>query len=191
MEQGQGENGVRLWRKGRRWRRIIVPQTLSTPTQCLLALPSDNVLPHRCSVQSHAGCSVAFWTERNDEAWMLRGELTARSCSIVASDPSLWLPPHPPPKTKKNRIPASKASLISFPTGWVQLWDAFWANLASTWRPKSLPNRGRNPKKWMLKNSTFLASILEGFGPRFGRVFERFFGPKTYAKSEHLISVKN
>ena len=65
------------------------------------------------------------------------------------------------------------------------------ANLARTWRPKTLPNRGRNPKKSMLKNSTFLASILEGFGPRFGRVFERFFGPKTYAKSEHLISVKS
>ena len=31
----------------------------------------------------------------------------------------------------------------------------------------------------MLKNNMFLASILEGFGPRFGKVFGRFFGSKT------------
>ena len=36
----------------------------------------------------------------------------------------------------------------------------------------------------MLKNDTFLALILEGFGPRFGRVFGRFFGPKMHAKSD-------
>ena len=35
----------------------------------------------------------------------------------------------------------------------------------------------------MLKNM-FLASILEGFGPRFGRVFGTHFGTKMYAKSD-------
>ena len=44
-----------------------------------------------------------------------------------------------------------------------------------TWRPKTLQNRGQNPKKSMLKNDAFLASILEGFRPRFGEVFETFF----------------
>ena len=58
------------------------------------------------------------------------------------------------------------------------------------WRPKT-PKIEAETRKSMLKNSTFLASILEGFGPRFGMVFERFFGLKTYAKSEHLISVKS
>ena len=53
----------------------------------------------------------------------------------------------------------------------------FSANLAPSWRPKRLQNRGRNPKKSMLKKALFLASILKGFGPRFGEVFERFFGP--------------
>ena len=64
-------------------------------------------------------------------------------------------------------------------------------NLAPTWRPKRLQNRGPNPKKSMLKNSTFLASIFKGFGPRFGVVFGRFFGSKMYAKSEHLIFVRS
>ena len=45
------------------------------------------------------------------------------------------------------------------------------ANLAPSWRPKTLPNRGQNLKKSMLKINTFSASIFEGFGPRFGRVF--------------------
>ena len=36
----------------------------------------------------------------------------------------------------------------------------------------------------MLKNNTFLASIFEGLGPRFGRVFGRFFCPKMHAKSD-------
>ena len=57
------------------------------------------------------------------------------------------------------------------------------ANLAPSWRPKSLPNRGRNPKKSMLENNTFFASILDGFGPRFGRVFNRFFGAKGMPKA--------
>ena len=42
----------------------------------------------------------------------------------------------------------------------------------------------------MLKNNTFSASILEGFGPRFGRVFGRFFGPKMYAESDLEKSVR-
>ena len=36
----------------------------------------------------------------------------------------------------------------------------------------------------MVKNDTFSTSILEGFGRRFGMVFGRFLGPKTYAKSD-------
>ena len=42
----------------------------------------------------------------------------------------------------------------------------------------------------MLKNNTFSASILEGFGPRFGRVFGRFFGPKIHAESDLKKSVR-
>ena len=53
-----------------------------------------------------------------------------------------------------------------------------------TWRPKRLQNRGQDAQKSMLKNNTFSASILEGFGPCFGRVFDRFFGPKMHAKSD-------
>ena len=36
----------------------------------------------------------------------------------------------------------------------------------------------------------FLASIFQGFGPRFGRVFDRFFGTQLHAKSKRLIFVK-
>ena len=64
------------------------------------------------------------------------------------------------------------------------------ANLAPSWRPKRLQNRGPNPKKSMLKNNTFSASILEGFGPRFGRVFGRFFAPKIHAESDFKKSVR-
>ena len=63
-------------------------------------------------------------------------------------------------------------------------------NLAPTWRPKRLQNRGPNPKKSMLKNSTFLASIFKGFGLRFGVIFNRFFEPEMLAKSKHLIFVE-
>ena len=65
------------------------------------------------------------------------------------------------------------------------------ADLAPSWKPKTLQNQGRNPKKSMLKNITFMASILEGFGPRFGVVFGRFFGPKMHTKGETLNSVKS
>ena len=64
------------------------------------------------------------------------------------------------------------------------------ANLAPTWRPKRLQNRGRKPKKAMLKNNTFLASIFEGFGRRFGRVFGRFFGSKIHEKCKNMILAK-
>ena len=64
------------------------------------------------------------------------------------------------------------------------------ANLAPSWRPKRLQNGGQNPKKSMLKNNTFSASILEGFGPCFGRVFGRFFGPKIHAESDSKKSVQ-
>ena len=42
----------------------------------------------------------------------------------------------------------------------------------------------------MLKNNTFLASIFKGFGPCFGKVFDRFFGPKIHAKSDLKKSVR-
>ena len=56
-------------------------------------------------------------------------------------------------------------------------------NLAPTWRPKRLRNRGRNPKKSMLKNNTFLASIFKGFDFRFRSSFWCFF-----EESAELIS---
>ena len=64
------------------------------------------------------------------------------------------------------------------------------AELAPSWRPKTLQNRGRNPKKSMLKNNTFSASILEGFGRRFGRVFGRFFGSKMHENCKNAILAK-
>ena len=63
----------------------------------------------------------------------------------------------------------------------------FWGNLTqlgSNLEAETLPNRGQKPKKSMLKNIMFLASIFEGFGLRFGRVFGRFFEPKMHAKSD-------
>ena len=64
------------------------------------------------------------------------------------------------------------------------------ANLAPTWRPKRLPNRGQKPKKSKLKNKSFLASIFKGSRPRFGRVFGRFFGPKMHGNSKNTILAK-
>ena len=72
----------------------------------------------------------------------------------------------------------------------LHVWEAFWANLAPSWRPKRLQNRGRNPKKSMLKNNTFLTSIFKGFGRRFGLVFGRFFGPKMHSKSDSKKSAR-
>ena len=42
----------------------------------------------------------------------------------------------------------------------------------------------------MLKNNTFLASIFEGFGPRFGRVFGRLLGPKLHENCKNTIVAK-
>ena len=44
------------------------------------------------------------------------------------------------------------------------------ANLAPTWRPKRLQNRGQNLKKSMSKNNTFLTSIFSRFGVIFGKL---------------------
>ena len=66
----------------------------------------------------------------------------------------------------------------------------FLANLAPSWRPKTFQNRGRNPKKTMLKNDIFLTSIFKGFGRRFGVVFSRFFGIKMHSKSDSKKSAQ-
>ena len=42
----------------------------------------------------------------------------------------------------------------------------------------------------MLNNITFLASILEGFGPRFGRVFDRFLGLEIDENCKNMILAK-
>ena len=64
------------------------------------------------------------------------------------------------------------------------------ANLAPSWRPKRLQNRGRNLKKSMLKNDAFLTSILKGFRLRFGRVFGRFFQRKFVEKCKNTLLAK-
>ena len=45
-------------------------------------------------------------------------------------------------------------------------------------------------KKSMLKNKVFSASIFGGIGPRFGRVFGRFFKSKMHANSKTKKSVR-
>jgi len=42
----------------------------------------------------------------------------------------------------------------------------------------------------MLKNITFLASVFKGFGPRFGRIFGGFFGPKMLDHCKNTILAK-
>ena len=65
------------------------------------------------------------------------------------------------------------------------------ANLAPTWRPKTLQNGGPNPQKSMLENKQFPASIFKGFGRRFLRVFGKFFDLQMHAKSDkHDFSEK-
>ena len=64
------------------------------------------------------------------------------------------------------------------------------ANLAPSWRPKRLQNRGRNLEKSMLKTNAFLASFFQGFGLRFGRVFGRFWGPKMHEKRKNAKLAK-
>ena len=68
--------------------------------------------------------------------------------------------------------------------------EAKMVNLVPSWRPKTLPNQGQNLKKSMLRNSTFSASMFEGFRPRFGRVWGRVLASKTHAKSERVNCVK-
>ena len=65
------------------------------------------------------------------------------------------------------------------------------ADLAPSWRPTSLQNRGRNPQKSMLKNNIFLTSILEGSGRRFGRVFGRIFGRKMHEHYQKMFLAKS
>ena len=64
------------------------------------------------------------------------------------------------------------------------------ANLAPSWRPKTLPNRGQNLKKSMLKIDTFSASIFEGFGLRFGRVFGWFLEGKMHENRTNTLFAK-
>ena len=64
-------------------------------------------------------------------------------------------------------------------------------HLGPTWRPKRVPNRGRKPKKAMLKNKPFLASIFEGFGRHFGRVFGGFFDTQKHTDREKLKCVQS
>ena len=64
------------------------------------------------------------------------------------------------------------------------------ANLAPSWRPKRLQNRGQNPKKSMLKNKPFFVSIFKGFGPHFEEVLGGVLGPKMRKKSKNTKLVK-
>ena len=69
----------------------------------------------------------------------------------------------------------------------------FWSNLTqlgSNLEAETLSNRGQKPKKSMLKNIMFMASIFKGFEPRFGRVFGRFLGPKMHEKSKNAKLAK-
>ena len=64
------------------------------------------------------------------------------------------------------------------------------ANLAPSWRPKALPNRGQIFEKSILKIDMFPASIFEGSRPRFGMVFGMVLPSKTHAKSKRANCVK-
>ena len=64
-------------------------------------------------------------------------------------------------------------------------------NLGPAWGPKRLQNRGSNPKKSKLKNSTFSTSIFLRFGPRFGRVFGWFVGREVRAARQKLKYVES
>ena len=55
---------------------------------------------------------------------------------------------------------------------------------------KTHQNRGRSPQKSMLKNDSFFAWILDGFGPRFGRIFGWFFGPNMHENCKNTILTK-
>ena len=88
------------------------------------------------------------------------------------------------PRAFKNAI--WKASCFSERSGGDhdKVSPSFWPNLAPTWRPKRLQNRGRNPEKSMLKNHLFSDSLLSWFRGGFGEVFGRFFGAEDGGESE-------
>jgi len=65
------------------------------------------------------------------------------------------------------------------------------SQLGSNLEAQRLPNRGQSPKNPMMKNNMFFASIFNGFGHRFGRVFDWFFEPKMHATSDTLNCVKS
>ena len=65
------------------------------------------------------------------------------------------------------------------------------ASSAADLEAQGLQNRGQSPKKPMIKNNTFFASIFGGFRRRFGKVFGRFFASKMHATSETLNRVKS
>ena len=64
------------------------------------------------------------------------------------------------------------------------------ANLPPSWRPKRLQNRRPTAKKSMSKMFTFLKSIFWSFGPRFGRIFGRFFERTTFENNKNMIIAK-
>ena len=64
------------------------------------------------------------------------------------------------------------------------------ANLAPSWRPKRLQNRRPNAKRSMMKTHVFLKSIFWSFGPRFGKIFGRFFERKTFENNKTMIIAK-
>ena len=85
MAQGQGENGVRLWRKEHYCRANSVHADWmpagSPKWQCLVLV---------ALYRRHCWCAVHQGWKKNGEVWgCFWGELTARSCSIVLDH---WLP---------------------------------------------------------------------------------------------------
>ena len=64
-------------------------------------------------------------------------------------------------------------------TGFWRLWGASWdpktANLAPTWKPKTLQNRCKNAKKSMFKNNMFLAWFFLGARASFWKDFWTIF----------------
>ena len=64
------------------------------------------------------------------------------------------------------------------------------ANLAPTWRPKRLQNRGPSLQKSILKNKMFLAPIFQGFGPRFGGIFGCFFEGQIHKICKNFLLVQ-
>ena len=80
----------------------------------------------------------------------------------------------PPPSKEKQYVNASIKAVGSNTPGAA----SSAADLAPSWRPKRLQNRGQDAQKSMFKNSMFS-------GPRFGRVFGRLLGPKMHEKRKN------